>query len=101
MMETYFQHREGLRKVVQLVDVRHKPTAQDLQMYEYLRHYGLDGIVVATKADKVSKSELNKNISLIRKTLELSAEDKVIPVSALKKTGYDQLLLEIEKILEE
>ena len=70
-------------------------------MYEYLRHYGLDGIVVATKADKVSKSELNKNISLIRKTLELSAEDKVIPVSALKKTGYDQLLLEIEKILEE
>ena len=101
MMETYFQHREGLRKVVQLVDVRHKPTAQDLQMYEYLRHYGLDGIVVATKADKVSKSELNKNISVIRKTLELSAEDKVIPVSALKKTGYDQLLLEIEKILEE
>ena len=101
MMETYFDNRKGLRKVVQLVDVRHKPTAQDMQMYEYLRHYGLDGIVVATKADKVSKSELSKNISMIRKTLGLSAEDKVIPISALKKTGYDQLLLEIEKILEE
>ena len=101
MMETYFDNRKGLRKVVQLVDVRHKPTAQDMQMYEYLRHYGLDGIGVATKADKVSKSELSKNISMIRKTLGLSAEDKVIPISALKKTGYDQLLLEIEKILEE
>lgn len=100
MMEKYFQNREGLKKVVQLVDIRHKPTAQDVQMYDYLRHYGLDGIVVATKADKVSRNEAQKNVAVIRKTLQLTAEDKVIPVSALKKTGYDQLLSEIEEILE-
>ena len=101
MMETYFQNRTGLKKVIQLVDIRHKPSAQDVQMYEYLRHYGLDGIVVCTKADKVSRNEAAKNIALIRKTLDLSKDDKVIPVSALKKTGYEALLDEIEALLED
>lgn len=101
MMETYFQNRTGLKKVIQLVDIRHKPSAQDVQMYEYLRHYGLDGIVVCTKADKVSRNEMAKNIAVIRKTLDLSKEDKVIPISSLKRTGYEALLDEIEKLLEE
>lgn len=100
MMERYFQNREGLKKVIQLVDIRHKPTAQDVQMYDYLRHYGLDGIVVATKADKVSRNEAQKNLSVIRKTLQLTSADKILPVSALKRTGCDQLLAEIERILE-
>ena len=101
MMEQYLSGREGLVKVVQLVDVRHEPTRQDIQMYDYLRHYGLDGFVVATKADKVSRNQLSKNLSVIRKALKLSQEDQVIPVSALKRTGQDQLLAEIEKLLEE
>ena len=100
MMEMYFDSRQGLRKVIQLVDARHEPTKQDVQMYDYLRHYGLDGIVVATKADKISKRELQKNISVIRKTLGLSGDDKVIPISALKRTGQEELMEEIEKILE-
>ena len=101
MMETYFQNRQGLKKVIQLVDIRHKPSAQDVQMYEYLRHYGLDGIVVCTKADKVSRNEAAKNIAVIRKTLDLSKEDKVIPISSLKRTGYEALLEEIEALLED
>lgn len=101
MMETYFQNREGLLKVIQLVDIRHAPSAQDVQMYEYLRHYGLDGIVAATKADKVSRNEMQKCIRIIRDTLGLSADDQVIPVSALKRTGQDSLLEAIEKQLEE
>lgn len=101
MMEEYFQNRTGLKKVIQLVDVRHAPSQQDVQMYEYLRHYGLDGIVVATKADKVSKNELQKCMSVIRKTLELGADDMVIPVSALKRTGQDRLLDQMEKLVEE
>ena len=101
MMESYLSNREGLKKVIQLVDVRHAPSAQDVQMYEYLKYYGLDGIVVATKADKVSRNELQKCISVIRKTLGLSPEDKVIPISSLKRTGHDILLGEIEKLLEE
>ncbi len=101
MMEEYFQNRQGLKKVVQLVDVRHAPSAQDVQMYDYLRHYSLDGLVVATKADKVSRNELQKCIKTIRQTLKLEPEDLVIPVSSLKREGHDKLLSEIEKILEE
>ena len=100
MMEEYFENRQGLKKVVQLVDIRHAPSAQDQQMYEYLRHYGMDGIVVATKADKVSRNELQKCMKTIRQTLKLGPEDLVIPVSALKKSGCEELLTEIEKLLE-
>ena len=101
MIERYLQSRENLVKVIQLVDVRHAPSVQDIQMYGYLKHYGFDGIVVATKADKVSRNELQKCISVIRKSLDLSAEDKVIPVSALKRTGNDQLLEVIGELLGE
>ena len=100
MMESYLENREGLLKVIQLVDIRHKPSAQDVQMYEYLKYYNLDGIVVATKADKVSSNQRNKNISGIRMTLGMSKDDKVIPVSALKRAGHDVLLGEIEQLLE-
>ena len=100
MMEEYFQNRQGLKKVVQLVDIRHAPSAQDVQMYEYLRHYGLDGLVVATKADKVSRNEMQKCIRTIRTVLKLEPDDLVIPVSALKKQGHDNLLAEIEKLVE-
>lgn len=100
MMESYLSKREGLKAVVQLVDSRHAPTAQDKQMYEYLRYYGLDGIVAATKADKLSGSELSKNLAMIRKELQLTEEDTLIPVSALKRTGTEELLGRIEKELE-
>lgn len=100
MMETYLAGRPNLVKVIQLVDIRHAPSKQDVEMYQYLRHYGLDGIVVATKADKISKNQLPKHIKEIRQTLKLSQEDKVIPVSALKKTGYEELLAVMEGLLE-
>lgn len=100
MMERYLENRPNLVKVVQLVDIRHAPSKQDIEMYNYLRHYSLDGIVVATKADKISRNQLAKQIKLIRQTLKLSADDKVIPVSALKKTGYDELLETMDDLLE-
>ena len=101
MMETYLEKRENLLKVVQLVDIRHAPSVQDVQMYEYLRHFGLDGIVVATKADKVSKNEMQKCLAVIKKTLSLSEDDILIPVSALKHTGQDKLLEVMEALLAE
>lgn len=100
MIEDYFEGRQGLKLVVQLVDIRHEPTAQDIQMYEYLRYYNLNGIVVATKSDKVSKNEANRQINTIRKVLKLTPEDIVIPVSSLKRTGWDKLLSEIDKVTE-
>ena len=99
MMESYLENREGLLKVIQLVDIRHKPSAQDVQMYDYLKYFNLDGIVVATKADKVSSNQRSKNILEIRKTLGMSKSDKIIPVSALKKSGHEVLLDEIENLL--
>ena len=101
MMETYLGNRPNLLKVVQLVDIRHAPSKQDIEMYSYLRHYGLDGLVVATKADKISRNQMQKKVKLIRETLKLSGDDKVIPVSSLKRTGYDVLLDEMGKLLEE
>ena len=101
MIGTYLESRQNLLKVVQLVDIRHEPSKQDAEMYEYLRYYGLDGIVVATKADKVSKNQIPKQIKQIRKTLKLGEDDVVIPVSALKRTGYEELLDVIEGLLGE
>lgn len=101
MIEGYLANRQGLIKVVQLVDIRHTPSAQDVQMYQWLKHYGFDGIVAATKSDKISRNEMVNRISVIRKTLGLSPEDTVIPVSALKRTGYDKLLEELDRLLEE
>ena len=100
MMETYLENRPNLLKVIQLVDIRHAPSKQDVEMYNYLRHFGLDGIVVATKADKISRNQLAKQLKLIRQTLGLTSEDKVIPVSALKRTGHEELLDVIEELLE-
>ena len=92
MMEKYLTGRPNLLKVIQLVDIRHAPSKQDVQMYDFLRHYGLDGIVVATKADKVPRNQIPSHIKTIKQTLQLKGDDMVIPVSALKKTGYDELL---------
>ncbi|MBQ0078351.1 MAG: YihA family ribosome biogenesis GTP-binding protein [Eubacterium sp.] len=100
MMETYLSGRPNLLKVVQLVDIRHEPSKQDVEMYNYLRHYGLDGIVVATKADKISRNQMAKHVKMIRQTLKMSQDDIVIPVSSLKKTGQDELLDVIEALLE-
>lgn len=100
MMETYLENRPNLLKVIQLVDIRHAPSKQDVEMYNYLRHFGLDGIVVATKADKISRNQMAKQLKLIRQTLGLTSEDKVIPVSALKRTGHEELLDVIEELLE-
>lgn len=99
MIEEYLENRNNLLKVIQLVDVRHAPSTQDIQMYNYLKHFGLDGVVVATKADKVSRNELQKCVGTIRKTLELSKQDLVIPISVLKRTGNEELMKVIEELL--
>ena len=100
MMESYLEKRKNLLKVVQLVDIRHKPSAQDVQMYDYLKYFGLDGIVVATKADKVSRNEMTKCIKEIRNTLGMEKDDVVIPCSALKRTGHEELLNIIDELIE-
>lgn len=92
MIEEYLIERSNLVKVIQLVDIRHKPTKQDVQMYDFLKYYGLDGIVVATKADKISNNERAKSLKQIRQTLGMKSSDEIYPVSALNKTGHEPLI---------
>ena len=99
MMADFFEKRESLRRVVQLVDIRHEPTGQDVEMYDFLREYGLSGLICATKADKVSGNQRQNSISVIKKKLKLTSSDIIIPVSALKRTGKEELLVELEKEL--
>ena len=100
MMERYLESRKNLVKVIQLVDIRHQPSKQDVQMYEYLKYHGLAGIVVATKSDKISRNESAKTSAVIRRTLGMKPEEPLIAVSSLKKTGYDRLIDEIESLVE-
>ena len=91
MMEEYLENRPNLVRVVQLVDCRHEPTVQDVQMYEYLRYFGLHGLVVATKADKISRNKLRVNEKAIRAKLSMEPEELLIPVSSLSRTGVESL----------
>ncbi|EYE89003.1 GTP-binding protein EngB [Fervidicella metallireducens AeB] len=97
MIEDYLNHREELRLVVLLVDIRHNPTADDKIMYDWMKNSGCKIVVVATKADKLSKNQLYKNIAMIKKELQLSQDDVFIPFSSETRQGKDELLAEIEK----
>jgi len=98
MVEEYLQSREALKAVCVLLDIRHEPTAQDRQLTDYLDHYDIKTILVATKADKVSANVRMKNLNIIKRALN---KENVICVSALKKTGVEELLAAIEKVIRE
>ena len=98
MIEKYLKNRENLVQVVLLLDIRHKPTEQDRQMYEWMKHYGYGDLIVATKADKVSRNQLSKHLKILRDTLDMDDEVVIIPTSTLKKTGIDELKGEIDKL---
>jgi len=92
MVETYLKTRENLRGVVLLVDSRHPPTAQDVQMYDWLKHQDVPAVVVATKADKLSRSRLLQSLKVIRATLPLTEGEPVVPFSAQTGLGREELL---------
>ncbi|MGL5243651.1 MAG: ribosome biogenesis GTP-binding protein YihA/YsxC, partial [Sarcina sp.] len=89
VIERYLVDREPLKRVVLLVDCRHKPTADDIQMYNWIKHYGYDIAIVATKSDKLSNNDLRKSEKLIRETLKLGKEEKLHYFSSLNKKGRD------------
>lgn len=91
-IETYLNDREQLKRVVLLVDSRHKPTADDIQMHEWIKFYGYNEVVIATKSDKLSNNELRKSEKVIRETLNLSNEDKLYFFSSVNKKGKDELI---------
>ena len=92
LMEDYFARPELLTLGVMIVDARHKPTADDRTMAQWFRDTGRPLVVAANKLDKLKKSEIIPNLQLIRDTLELGEDDPVIPFSAEKGTGREELL---------
>ena len=92
LMESYFQDEGGLITAgVLIVDIRHKPTADDVTMHTWFRDSGCPEIVVANKLDKLKKSQVEPALALIRETLELGKEDLLVPFSAEKGAGRDEL----------
>lgn len=89
MIEEYLTTRENLRAVVSLVDFRHEPSADDVQMYEFLKYYEIPVIVVATKADKIPRSKWNKHESVIKKRLDFDKNDDFLIFSSVNKDGLD------------
>ena len=92
LMEQYFSVPERVSLGIQIVDARHKPTADDVTMCAYFQSTGRPFVVVANKLDKLKKSELEPNLALIRQTLTLSEDTPLIPFSAEKGTGRDELV---------
>ena len=92
LMETYFAHPELMTMGVMIVDSRHKPTADDCTMAQWFKDTGRPMVVVANKLDKLKKSEIQPNLDQIRLTLELGEDVPVIPFSAEKGDGRQDLL---------
>ncbi|WP_078579633.1 ribosome biogenesis GTP-binding protein YihA/YsxC [Salipaludibacillus agaradhaerens] len=99
VMESYFTHREQLKGVIQLVDARHKPTEDDIMMYDWLKYHELPVIIVATKVDKIPKGKWDKHVSNIKKELNLHDEDPVILFSSETAYGKDRAWKEITRLL--
>ena len=89
-MDEYIKLRFSLKGFILLVDYRHKPTKDDVMMYEFVKHHNVPVIVVATKEDKLKRNDLKKNEQLIKNTLGFHKEDKFIRFSSSKKIGIEE-----------
>jgi len=96
MVEGYLSGRAALKAVCLLVDIRHEPTTMDRQLMDYLKSRALPALIVATKADKISTNARRKHLAVIREGLEAAEDGDIICVSALKRSGVDELLEAIE-----
>lgn len=98
MIEEYLEKREEMKRVFMLVDFRIKPTENDLLMYQFLKYYNIPVTLVLTKADKVSPSRKEKNLKVIKNTINLSVGDDLVIFSSVNKTGREEILKIIENL---
>ena len=102
LMESYFQEEaERITVGVLIVDIRHKPTADDVTMHNWFRESGCPEIVIANKLDKLKKSQVEPALALIRETLELTEDDILVPFSAEKGFGKEDMLRLLNQACEE
>lgn len=100
MIERYLNTSEKLRAVFLLVDIRHAPSANDKQMFEWMAYVGYDPIVIATKLDKIKRSQIDKQIKLIRQGLGADKDTIIVPFSAETKQGRDIIWDFMDQVIE-
>lgn len=101
MIETYLTQREELKCVISIVDLRHPPTKDDVMMYQFLKHYSIPVIVIATKADKIPRGKWEKHVKVVKETLQIEKGDPVIVFSSETGTGKDEAWKAIQQFIDE
>jgi GTP-binding protein len=99
MIETYFTTRKQLKACVLIVDLRHPPTKDDCMMYDFLKHYEIPCMVVATKADKIPKGKWQKHLNVTRETLDLDPNDQIVIFSSETGEGKDKAWAVLESYM--
>lgn len=99
MIEKYLRCSKQLRAVFLLIDIRHEPSANDRQMYEWILSNGFHPIIIATKMDKINRSQLQKHVKMIKQGLDVDQNTIVIPFSASSKQGRDEIYALIDKMM--
>ena len=100
MIERYLQKSQQLKQVFLLIDIRHAPSANDKLMYDWIVHNGYRPVIIATKLDKLKRSQVAKSVKIVREGLNLEKEDILIPFSAQTKQGLEQIWETIESFCE-
>lgn len=99
MIDSYLHNRHQLKEAILLVDIRHEPSINDIQMYEWIKSFGFTGYVIATKADKLSNFQRIKSINLIKKTLQIKDNNLIYSFSASSKLGVEEIWTLFESII--
>ena len=99
MIENYLHTSKQLLRVFLLIDIRHEPSANDVQMYKWIVHQGFQPVIIATKADKIKPSQREKHLNMLRSGLGLPEEIRIFPYSALSKEGRQEIYDFMDELL--
>jgi GTP-binding protein len=100
MIEGYLKTSKQLKIIFLLIDIRHEPSANDRNMYEWIVHNGFEPVIIATKLDKINRSQKDKQIKIVREGLNVKPGTRIIPFSSVTKQGRDEIWECIEEVME-
>ena len=100
MVENYLHGSRQLRAVFLLLDIRHKPSENDCVMYDWIRNQGYQPIIIATKLDKINRSQIQRQVKLLRETVRAEKDVRIVPFSAASKQGREDIYEIIKEILQ-
>lgn len=100
-IEEYLHKRQQLKRIILLVDIRHEPGKNDQMLYDWILYNGFEPLVIATKLDKIKRSQIQKHVSIIKKALGVENINNIIPFSATTKQGKDKIWEVLDALIEE